>query len=62
MTQAELASQSGVSRYTVIRFETGKLPDINYKTLVSILRALGLELQVGEERVSGLPILGEGDD
>lgn len=58
LTQAKLAQSAGLSRYTVIRLETGNLADINYKTLVTILSVLELQLAVGERPVSGLPVLG----
>jgi transcriptional regulator with XRE-family HTH domain len=57
--QQDLAEAAGVARYTVVKLERGKLADVNYKTLVSILEALGLELRVAETSASGLPILGE---
>jgi hypothetical protein len=43
----------------VIRLESGKLADLNFKTLASILGVLDLQLQVTSEPVSGLPVLGE---
>lgn len=59
LTQVQLARRAGVSRYTLVKLETGKLPDVTVKTLASILNVVGLELHVDERRVSGLPILGE---
>lgn len=59
LTQAKLAEAAAVNRYTVIKLETGKLGDINYKTLASVLGVLNLQLAVADKRVSGLPVLGE---
>jgi transcriptional regulator with XRE-family HTH domain len=59
LSQAELARDAAVNRYTVIRLETGKLADVNYKTLASILGVLNLQLAVLDRPISGLPVLGE---
>jgi transcriptional regulator with XRE-family HTH domain len=44
MTQAELARRSGTSRVTVARLEAGSDRDIRVGTMVSLCKALGLEL------------------
>ena len=41
MTQAELASASGVSRLTISELETGKLTNARSKTLLALANALG---------------------
>ncbi len=59
LTQAALAQAAAVNRYTVIKLETGKLADVNFKTLVSILGVLNLQLVVADKRHGRLPVLGE---
>ena len=59
LTQAQLAQAAAVNRYTVIKLETGRLADVNYKTLGSVLGVLILQLAVMEKRPTGLPVLGE---
>ncbi|MEX0943309.1 MAG: helix-turn-helix transcriptional regulator [Pseudomonadales bacterium] len=59
LTQGQLALQANVSRYTIIKLETGSATDIQFKTLVAILTALQLQLSVTDIPVSGLRVLGE---
>jgi transcriptional regulator with XRE-family HTH domain len=59
LRQSDLAARAGVSRYTLVKLEGGRLTDVNFKTLVSILEPLGLELRLGERRATGLAVLGE---
>ena len=46
LTQLALAERAKVSRPTIARLETGKLPEIGYRTLLKILRALDLDLRL----------------
>ena len=42
MTQAELAEKSGISRYSIIKLETGKSEYIRSSTAVKLAEALGI--------------------
>lgn len=59
LTQAALAAQAHVSRYTLLRLEKGAASDIQFKTLAAILLVLRLQITVTELPVSGVRILGE---
>lgn len=59
LTQAELAASAHVSRYTLVKLETGKASDIQFKSLSAILAALRLVITVTERPVSGVRVLGE---
>jgi len=59
-TQAALAAAAGVSRFTLIKLERGQLQDINFMTVLAVLRSLRLTLTVSEVGPVGLPIFGEG--
>lgn len=59
LTQNQLAASARVSRYTVIKLESGSAGDIQFKTLVSITSVLCLEVTVVDLPVSGLRVLGE---
>lgn len=59
LTQMVLAEKAHVSRYTIIKLETGASSDIQFKTLIAILAQLRLTLSVKEVPVSGIAVLGE---
>ena len=46
LTQQDIASLTGVSRYRVSLFETGSLPELGTVKLLSLLSAVGLDLFV----------------
>lgn len=46
MTQAALAARAGVSRGTIAKLETNRLPEVTLRTAMRLLVALGLDLQV----------------
>lgn len=46
MTQAELAQAVGLSRYTIIQIETGKVSDIGIRKVLFILNTLALEMNI----------------
>ena len=50
MTQLQLAERSGVSRRKIVAFENGQAPNLGFISIVRILRATGLELQVVEAK------------
>lgn len=59
LTQAEVAAQAHVSRYTLVKLENGTAGDIQFKTLTAILSVLRLQVTVIEKPVSGVRVLGE---
>lgn len=59
LTQAEVAAQAHVSRYTLVKLERGTASDIQFKTLAAILGVLRLQLTVTEQPVSGVRVLGD---
>jgi len=42
LTQQEVADIAGVSKTTVYSFENGRLPNVSLRTLVDLLRAIGM--------------------
>ena len=46
LTQAALAARAGVSRSTVARLETGRLPELGTAALRRLLQGVGLDLRV----------------
>lgn len=50
MSQLQLAEAAKVSRRNLVAFEAGQAPNVGYISLVRILRAVGLELQVVEAK------------
>ena len=50
MTQLQLAERSGVSQRQIVAFENGQAPNLGFISIVRILRAVGLELQVVEAK------------
>ena len=58
LTQHALARRAGVSRYTILKLETGQANDIQFKTLTAVLQALRLTVEVVGIPVSGVTVLG----
>ena len=58
LTQQALAKRAGVSRYTILKLETGQASDIQFKTLTAVLQALRLTVGVVGNPVSGVTVLG----
>ncbi len=58
LTQQALAKSAGVSRYTILKLETGQASDIQFKTLTAVLQALRLTVEVVGNPVSGVTVLG----
>ncbi len=58
LTQQALAKRAGVSRYTILKLETGQASDIQFKTLTAVLQALRLTVEVVGIPVSGVTVLG----
>ena len=58
LTQQALAKRAGVSRYTILKLETGQASDIQFKTLTAVLQALRLTVEVVGNPVSGVTVLG----
>lgn len=59
LTQQALAERAGVSRYTIVKLETGRAADIQFKILTAILAELHLTLAVTETPISGVAVLGD---
>ena len=45
-TQTQLAERAGVARNRIDGLENNRLPEIGFKTLTKILRAVGLDVRV----------------
>lgn len=45
-SQSELAEKSGVSRARIEALENERIPDINFKNLMRIINAVGLDLRM----------------
>jgi transcriptional regulator with XRE-family HTH domain len=50
LTQADLAKRTGVSRSRIAGLETNRLPEIGLKTVLRLLAALDLDLEVVPNR------------
>lgn len=59
LTQESLANRAGISRYTLIKLESGSASDIQLKSLLAILAELGLVMEIKERTHTGVPVLGE---
>jgi len=42
LTQQEVADMAGVSKTTVYSFENGRLPNVSFRTVTDLLRAIGM--------------------
>jgi DNA-binding XRE family transcriptional regulator len=61
LTQQTVADRAGVSRFTVIKLESGQASDIQFKTLSAILAEVNLTIVVTEVPISGIPVLGQNE-
>lgn len=48
LTQQEVADRAGVSKVTVYSFENGRLPNVSLRTVVDLLRAIGMLSRIDE--------------
>lgn len=53
MSQADVASRSGLTRESLVRFERGQLTEFGSRKLLAILAVLGLEISFTEVGMSG---------
>ena len=53
MSQSEVASRSGLTRETLVRFERGQLTEFGSRKLLSVLAVLGMEMSFVEAGMSG---------
>lgn len=56
ITQSELAASAGVSERLIRSVENGEARNVSIGRLVSILNRLGLDLRVGGDEPTGVPI------
>lgn len=57
LSQAELASRSGITSDTLSRFELGKGAEFGARELLAVLSVLGMELEFREDGTSGFGVL-----
>jgi HTH-type transcriptional regulator / antitoxin HipB len=53
MSQSEVASRTGLTRETLVRFERGQLTEFGSRKLLAVLAALGMEMSFVETGISG---------
>lgn len=53
MSQSEVATRTGLTRETLVRFERGQLTEFGSRKLLAVLAALGLEMNFVEAGMSG---------
>jgi HTH-type transcriptional regulator/antitoxin HipB len=53
MSQSDVASGSGITRESLVRFERGQLTEFGSRKLLAVLAVLGLELTFTEVGMSG---------
>lgn len=53
MSQSEVASRTGLSRETLVRFERGQLGEFGSRKLLTVLAALGMEMGFAESGMAG---------
>ena len=53
MSQNEVASRTGLSRETLVRFERGQLSEFGSRKLLTVLAALGMEISFAESGIAG---------
>lgn len=53
MSQSEVASRTGLTRETLVRFERGQLTEFGSRKLLSVLAVLGMEMSFVEAGMSG---------
>ena len=53
LSQSEVASRTGLTRETLVRFERGQLTEFGSRKLLAVLAVLGMELSFVEAGMSG---------
>ena len=53
LSQSEVASRTGLTRETLVRFERGQLTEFGSRKLLAILAVLGMEMNFVEAGMSG---------
>ena len=53
MSQGEVATRTGLSRETLVRFERGQLTEFGSRKLLAVLAVLGMEMSFVEAGISG---------
>ena len=53
LNQSEVATRSGLSRESVVRFERGQMTEFGSRKLLAVLAVLGMELSLTEVRTAG---------
>ena len=53
LSQSEVASRTGLTRETLVRFERGQLSEFGSRKLLAVLAALGLEISFTEVGAAG---------
>lgn len=53
MSQSDVASRSGLTRESLVRFERGQLTEFGSRKLLAVLAVLGLEISFTEVGISG---------
>jgi len=53
LNQSDVASRSGVTRESLVRFERGQLTEFGSRKLMAVLAVLGLEMDFIEVGMSG---------
>lgn len=53
MSQSEVASRTGLTRETLVRFERGQLAEFGSRKLLAVLAVLGMEITFVESGMSG---------
>lgn len=53
MSQSEVASRSGLTRETLVRFERGQLTEFGSRKLLAVLAVLGMEINFVGAGMSG---------
>lgn len=53
MSQSEVASQAGLTRETLVRFERGQVTEFGSRKLMAVLAVLGMEMILAEAGMAG---------
>jgi HTH-type transcriptional regulator/antitoxin HipB len=53
MSQSEVASRTGLTRETLVRFERGQLSEFGSRKLLAVLAVLGMEISFAESGTAG---------
>lgn len=59
ISQQVVADANGMSRATLSKLETGKLPELGVRKLIAVCATLGLDLVTREATTAGRPTLRE---